>query len=104
MTTTSLSKMAIDYREREVAGIVFWPEVATDLYRRAVPIQARARAIAPQRTGALRRGIIVVRGADANGVYVDVRSTVRAPDGFPYGVAVNARRPYLRPALRTTTI
>lgn len=101
-TTPRLSELEIDYREREVAGMVFWPEVATDLYRRAMPIQARARAIAPQRTGALRRGIVIVRGADANGSYVDVRSTVRAPDGFPYGAVINKRRPYLRPALRTT--
>lgn len=101
MTTPSLKGLEIDYREREVAGMVFWPEVATDLQRKAAPIQARARAIAPQRTGALRRGIVVVRGADANGVFVDIRSTVRAPDGFPYGRVVNKRRPYLRPALRT---
>lgn len=101
-TTPKLSEVNIDYREREVAGMVFWPEVATDLYRKAVPIQLRARAIAPQRTGALRRGIVLQRGADANGNYVDVVSTVRAPDGFPYGVAVNKRRPYLRPALRVS--
>lgn len=101
-TTPKLSAMNIDYREREVDHMVFWPEVATDLYRKAIPVQARARAVAPQRTGALRRGITIERGADANGVYVDVVSTVRAPDGFPYGVAVNKRRPYLRPALRTS--
>lgn len=101
-TTPRLSQMAIDYREREVAGMVFWPEVATDLYRKAVPVQNRARAAAPYRTGALRRGIVLQRGADSNGVYVDVVSTVRAPDGFPYGVVINKRRPYLRPALRTS--
>lgn len=101
-TTPKLSEVDIDYREREVAGMVFWPEVATDLYRKALPIQGRARAIAPYRTGALRRGIVLQRGADANGNFVDVVSTVRGPDGFPYGVAVNKRRPYLRPALRTS--
>ena len=100
-TTPKLSAMTIDYREREVAHMVWWPEVATDLYRKAVPVLARARARAPQRTGALRRGIVLQRGADANGVYVDVVSTVRAPDGFPYGAVINKRRPYLRPALRT---
>lgn len=98
---TNLKAMTIDYREREVEHMVFWPEVATDLYRKAGPVLARARARAPQRTGALRRGIVIVRGADSNGVFVDIRSTVRSPDGFPYGVVVNKRRPYLRPALRT---
>lgn len=103
-TTPKLSALDIDYREREVAHMVFWPEVATDIYRKAAVVQARARAIAPVRTGALRRGIVLDKGADANGVYVDVVSTVRAPDGFPYGVAVNKRRPYLKPAVRTTVI
>ena len=101
-TTPRLSQAVIDYREREVEHMAFWPEVATDLYRKAIPAQARARAIAPVRTGALRRGIVINRGADAVSVYVDIVSTVRAPDGFPYGVAVNKRRPYLRPALRTS--
>lgn len=81
--------------------MLLWPETTTVLIQVARPVLTRARAKAPVRTGALRRGIVLRNGADANGVYVDVVSTVRSPNGFPYGVVQNARRPYLKPALRS---
>lgn len=95
-----MSDVRIEVRAREVAGMIFWHETTTELIRTGQPVLARARAAAPVRTGALRRGIVLVNGADSNGVYVDIVSTVRSPGGFPYGVIQNARRPYLRPALR----
>lgn len=96
-----MSDVEVIPRVREIAGMLFWPETTTTLMRNARPVQARARLKAPRRTGALIRGIVLRGGADANGAYVDVVSTVRSPGGFPYGVVQNARRPYLRPALRT---
>lgn len=97
-----MSDARIVPRLREIGALVFYPEVTTELRRVAHPILDRARARAPVRTGALRRGIVLVSGMDGQGAYVDVVSTVRAPDGYPYGALQDRRRPYLRPALRTT--
>lgn len=86
-------------RAREIAGMVFWPAVTTLLRRVGKPIVLRARNRAPERTGALKRGIVLESGADANGVYVDIVTTVDR-DGFAYGTLQDKRRPYLKPAIR----
>lgn len=85
-------------RLKEIAGMVFWPETTTLLRRAGWPIVLRARLRAPKRSGALRAGIIIESGADANGVYADIVTTVDR-DGFAYGTLQDKRRPYLKPAI-----
>lgn len=87
-------------RAKELEKLPFMPELHIGLTWAAKPVQNRMQRDAPVRTGKLRANIVIVPGVDAHGFYVDIYTSVRAEDGFLYGVWQDFRRPYVKPAVR----
>lgn len=84
--------------------------IAQDLRQRAEKATRSSIRRAPiskagshgRRRGYLRSQIRWVVGKDARGLYVDIQSPALNPkDGKPYGLFMEKRHPYLRPAIRS---
>ena len=70
-----------------------------DLVRVGMRVQARARSLCPVDTGRLRSSIIMRKGRDGMGFYVEVGTNVHYAAFVEFGTSRMAARPYLLPAV-----
>lgn len=101
------AKAVFRWNEAELKRLLKGPngEVAQDLTRRAIRVEAAAKANATQRpgpqvrTGRLRGSITWRLGEDSEGLYADVGSAVLYAPYLEYGTTRMPAYPFLRPAL-----
>lgn len=101
------ARIAFRFNEGALKSLLSGPngEVARDLTRRAIRVEAAAKENATQRpgpevrTGRLRGSITWRLGEDSQGLYADVGSAVLYAPYVEYGTSRMPAYPYLRPAL-----
>lgn len=94
----------VEVDDREIQALVDGP-IADDAQRRGQAVAGAARRRVRVDTGELLGSISAEAGDDGTHPVADIRADALAPDGFPYGVAVEfgaahmTEDPFLRPAL-----
>lgn len=75
-------------------------DIAKDLAKRAVKVEATAKRLCPVDTGRLRSSITHQLATDARGLHALIGSNVEYAIFVELGTMANRAQPYLRPALR----
>lgn len=90
---------------RDLAAHLAKLEVDTedDLTRVGLRVQSAARALCPVDTGRLRSSIVMKRGRDGQGFYVQVGTNVHYAPYVEFGTSRMAARPFLLPAVAQAT-
>lgn len=97
----SADKLTVKWDKAALARMLRGPhgEVAKDIERRCIRIQAAATDLCPVDTGRLRASVSYDVGADNRGVVGYVGSNVEYAPHVELGTARTAARPFLRPAI-----
>lgn len=74
-------------------------ETEDDLVRVGLRVQASARALCPVDTGRLRSSIVMKRGRDGRGFYVEVGTSVTYAPFVEFGTSKQRAQPFLTPAI-----
>lgn len=74
-----------------------------DLVRVGLRVQAAARALCPVDTGRLRSSIVMRRGRDGTGFYVEVGTSVEYAPFVEFGTSRMRAQPFLTPAIAQAT-
>lgn len=90
---------------RDLAAHLAKLEVDTedDLTRVGLRVQSAARSLCPVDTGRLRSSIVMKRGRDGQGFYVQVGTNVHYAPYVEFGTSRMAARPFLLPAVAQAT-
>lgn len=70
-----------------------------DLVRVGLRVQARARALCPVDSGRLRSSIVMTKGRDGTGFYVEIGTNVNYAAFVEFGTSKMRARPFLIPAV-----
>lgn len=89
----------VTFNRDELARLLHSSEVARDLQRRALKVEAAAKRLCPVDTGRLRSSITNRLDEDAAGLFADIGSNVEYAIFVELGTQHAAAQPYLRPAL-----
>lgn len=86
---------------RDLAAHLARMEVETedDLVRVGMRVQAAARSYCPVDTGRLRSSIVMRKGRDGGGFYVEVGTSVKYAPFVEFGTSKMRAQPFLTPAI-----
>lgn len=86
---------------RDLAAHLQTLEIQTenDLVKVGLSVQSKARSLCPVDTGRLRSSIIMTRGRDSGGFYVEIGTNVKYAPHVEFGTTRMGARPYLLPAI-----
>ena len=70
-----------------------------DLVRVGLRVQSRARSLCPVDTGRLRSSIVMRKGRDGRGFYVEVGTSVNYAPFVEFGTSKQRAQPFLLPAV-----
>jgi len=82
---TAVAKMQVDTED--------------DLVRVGLRVQGTARALCPVDTGRLRSSIVMRKGRDGKGFYVEVGTSVKYAPYVEFGTSKQRAQPFLTPAV-----
>lgn len=74
-----------------------------DLVRVGLRVQARARSLCPVDTGRLRSSIVMRKGRDGMGFYVEIGTNVSYAPFVEFGTSRQRAQPFLLPAVAEAT-
>lgn len=74
-------------------------ETEDDLVRVGLRVQARARQLCPVDTGRLRSSIVMTKGRDGTGFYVEIGTNVNYAAFVEFGTSRMRAQPFLIPAV-----
>lgn len=89
----------VRFNRDELARLLHSNQVAKDLQRRALKVDAAAKQLCPVDTGRLRASITNHLGQDSTGLYALIGSNVHYAIFVELGTRFAAAQPFLRPAL-----
>lgn len=74
-----------------------------DLVRVGLRVQSKARSLCPVDTGRLRSSIVVRKGRDGRGFFVEVGTNVKYAPFVEFGTSKQRAQPFLLPAVAEAT-